>query len=326
MSAVSKKRKLDEPTKYYAVRAGFKPGVYMSWAECVENTTGFKGASFKSFLSKQDALDFVAGKPVNGPSGRTKTNQQEEKFYGVAVGRVPGVYTEWSEAQKQIVDVKGPKFKKFATREEAEEFVKTAGKSTGKPAVAKTEAKKDVKKEVKAGQSESSQPAAKKVKTSTEPTSKSKTVKVYTDGSSLNNGKLGALAGVGVYFGASDSRNVSEPLKGPLQTNQRAELTAILRALEIVPKSQSILIVSDSNYSINCCTAWYINWKRNGWKTSTGGPVVNQDLVEAIRIIIDERNAIGVRTDFEWIKGHSNDPSNEAVDILAKNGARASRV
>jgi hypothetical protein len=48
MSTVSKKRKLDEPTKYYAVRAGFKPGVYMTWAECVENTTGFKGASCRS--------------------------------------------------------------------------------------------------------------------------------------------------------------------------------------------------------------------------------------------------------------------------------------
>jgi ribonuclease HI len=115
-------------------------------------------------------------------------------------------------------------------------------------------------------------------------------------------------------------------LEGPLQTNQRAELTAVLRALETVPQKQNIHIVSDSNYSINCVTSWYKNWKRNGWKTSTGGPVINQDLVKAIRKLIDDRDAKGAKTDFEWIKGHSNDPGNEAVDILAKNGARANRV
>jgi ribonuclease HI len=158
-------------------------------------------------------MDFAAGKPVSGPSGRTKTGKELEKYYGVAVGRIPGVYTEWSEAQRQIADVKGPKFKKFATKEEAEEFVKTGGKFTGKAAevngktrVVKKEVKKAATKEVKTEQAESSQPAAKKAKTSVDSTSKDKTVKVYTDGSSLSNGKVGALAGVGVYFGDGDSR------------------------------------------------------------------------------------------------------------------------
>lgn len=121
-------------------------------------------------------------------------------------------------------------------------------------------------------------------------------------------------------------RNVSEPLKGNPQTNQRAELTAVLRALEIVSKDRNILIVTDSNYSINCCTTWYKKWEKNDWKAATGVAVMNKDLVEAIRKLIDERDARGVKTDFEWVKGHSNDPSNEAVDVLAKNGARANRV
>jgi ribonuclease HI len=54
--------------------------------------------------------------------------------------------------------------------------------------------------------------------------------------------------------------------------------------------------------------------------------VVNQDLVELNRALIDERDAKGVKTSFEWIKGHSDDPSNEAADRLAVAGASARRI
>lgn len=120
-------------------------------------------------------------------------------------------------------------------------------------------------------------------------------------------------------------RNVSEPLLGDPQTNQRAELTAVQRALEIVPKEKDIQIITDSNYTINCCEVWYKGWQKNGWKTSNGGPVMNKDLVVAIRGLIDERNENGAATNFQWIKGHSADPGNEAADRLAVAGAFAGR-
>lgn len=120
-------------------------------------------------------------------------------------------------------------------------------------------------------------------------------------------------------------RNVSEPLQGEPQTNQRAELTAILRALQIVSTKQNLEIITDSNYSINCATVWYKGWMKNDWKTSTGGKVVNKDLVVDIRKLIDARVAAGVRTEFTWIKGHDNDPGNEAADRLAVAGAMAPR-
>lgn len=130
---------------------------------------------------------------------------------------IPGVYEEWTEAQKQITNVKGPKFKKFSTREEADEFVRTGGKSTGKKAIPKSSfetakaakaAKAALQQKLgsKAAQAELSQPATKKAKISIDPISKGNTVKVYTDGSSLSNGKVGAIAGVGVYFGDGDRR------------------------------------------------------------------------------------------------------------------------
>jgi ribonuclease HI len=121
------------------------------------------------------------------------------------------------------------------------------------------------------------------------------------------------------------SRNVSEPLRGEVQTNQRAELTAIQRALEIAPKDHHIRIITDSNYSINCCDLWYKKWCKNGWKTSLGEPVINKDLIVLVRNLIDERDAMGSATIFEWIKGHAHDAGNTAADHLAVAGAFAGR-
>lgn len=118
------------------------------------------------------------------------------------------------------------------------------------------------------------------------------------------------------------SRNVSEPLKGSRQTNQRAELTAILRAIDIAPRHRDVTIVTDSRYSIDCVTVWFVNWRRNNWMTRDKKPVENKDLVESILIKIEERNDLKVKTLFEWVKGHNKDPGNEEADKLAVNGAQ----
>ncbi|PWW76737.1 ribonuclease H-like protein, partial [Tuber magnatum] len=89
---------------------------------------------------------------------------------------------------------------------------------------------------------------------------KSSILRIYTDGSALHNGKPSAIAGVGVWFGDKDSRNISEPLPGPRQTNARAELTAILRAINVAPMHREVAIYTDSEYAINCVTVWHINW------------------------------------------------------------------
>jgi ribonuclease HI len=167
-------------------------------------------------------------------------------------------------------------------------------------------------------------------------------LKIYTDGSSLGNGAKGATAGVGVYFGPRDPRyvtclhlffisnryhrNLSEALKGVRQTNQRAELTAVLRALQLAPLDRDVLIYSDSNYSINCVTEWFINWRRNGWLNASGKPVENKDIIETILTKIEERQTVRSKTLFEWLKGHANDPGNEAADSLAVSGAREARL
>jgi ribonuclease HI len=67
---------------------------------------------------------------VAGKVTKAVSTPAADKFYGVAVGLHPGVYEDWEEAKEQIAGVKGPKYKKFATRAEAEEFVRTLGKSS----------------------------------------------------------------------------------------------------------------------------------------------------------------------------------------------------
>lgn len=120
-------------------------------------------------------------------------------------------------------------------------------------------------------------------------------------------------------------RNVSEALKGSKQTNQRAELTAVLRALDIAPRHREVTIYTDSKYSIDCVTNWYKNWEKNGWVNAKGKPVENRDLVQDIREKIEEREILGKGTYFVWVKGHANDAGNIAADRLANQGAMMAR-
>ena len=120
--------------------------------------------------------------------------------------------------------------------------------------------------------------------------------------------------------------NLSAPRPGPRQTNQRAELTAILRALEIVPKNRDVSIITDSKYAIECLTNWFVKWRQNNWKNAAGKPVENRDLVEKVLERIEEREKLGIQTAFEWIKGHANHPGNVEADRLAVEGARRGMV
>jgi ribonuclease HI len=118
-----------------------------------------------------------------------------------------------------------------------------------------------------------------------------------------------------------NTRNISERLRGEPQTNQRAELTAILRALQKVSVDQDVQIHTDSKYSLNCITEWYRGWVAKGWKTQGGEDVKNKDLVQAIRAKIDDRDASGTKTLFQWVRGHGISPGNIEADKLAVRGS-----
>lgn len=263
----------------------------------------------KSFTSRKDAEDFAAGKAVATPN-------EPAKFYAVAVGNPTGIYRDWSEASKAITGVKGPKYKKFASRAEAVNYIKQFGNKEAIEALGE-KIEPITKPEKKTGS---------KTKLSEQPSVVDGIVRIYTDGSSLANGKAGSRAGVGVYFGDGDARNISERLEGQPQTNQRAELMAMLRALQVVPLTDTVEIFSDSQYSINCVTQWAIGWKNKGWKTANGDDVKNQDIIRVLLDKMDERARVGGNTLFQWVKGHATDKGNVAADRLAVAGAKMSSI
>lgn len=115
---------------------------------------------------------------------------------------------------------------------------------------------------------------------------------------------------------------MSERLEGDIQTNQRAELTAVLRALESVKDVERIRIFTDSKYTIDCVNSWYKSWQKNDWKKSNGDVVLNQDLIKGIRALIEERDEAGFDTLFQWVKGHASNAGNIAADKLAVAGAK----
>lgn len=139
---------------------------------------------------------------------------------------------------------------------------------------------------------------------------------VYTDGCSLNNGQSDARAGVGVFFGLDDPRNISEPLPTTSRmTNQRAELTAALRALDQVDSNADVEIRTDSHYVIKGMTEWIQSWKLKDWKVG----VMNLDLFQQLDERIRERQG---DTLFRYVAAHTGILGNEMADQLAKNGAR----
>ncbi|KAL8269925.1 hypothetical protein Esti_006155 [Eimeria stiedai] len=175
---------------------------------------------------------------------------------------------------------------------------------------------------------------------------------VFVDGACPANGTAEARAGLGVYFGDDDPRNVSLPLASGPQTNQRAELAAILAALisfahaddsaaaagkgrgglkrpSKVEREQQLHVHCDSNYAINCVGPWADRWESNGWRTAGGSPVVNADLIKAVRLMLKRRQQdppAGARwkgkVKFILVRGHSGIKGNEAADALAVRGAQ----
>ncbi len=144
---------------------------------------------------------------------------------------------------------------------------------------------------------------------------------VYTDGSCLSNGTKKARAGIGVWWGPEDPRNVSKPLDYPPHTNNRAEVAAVVAALEQLPESIPIILCTDSEYVINAMSKWIPEWLRNGWKNARGGDAKNQDLLKRLWDVL---NSVGVdRVHFRHVPAHTGKKDgNYWADILAKKGAK----
>ena len=133
-------------------------------------------------------------------------------------------------------------------------------------------------------------------------------IKIYTDGAcSGNPGKGG--------WGALIQENDNEKKLSGSElntTNNRMELTAVIKALEHYDEAKEIEVFTDSKYVMQGITEWIKNWKTNHWKTSQKKDVKNKDLW----VLLD---TVSAKHDIKWswVKGHAGDYGNEIADKLA---------
>ena len=111
---------------------------------------------------------------------------------------------------------------------------------------------------------------------------------------------------------------VNEFFGGDLETtNNKMELTAVIKGFENLNNTSEVLVKTDSTYVINGITKWLPNWKAKGWINSVRKPVANRDLWEQLESLISKH-----KVDWLWVKGHSGDDENERADELARKGLR----
>jgi ribonuclease HI len=133
-------------------------------------------------------------------------------------------------------------------------------------------------------------------------------VEIYTDGACRGNPGPGGWAALLSFEGKERELSGAEALT----TNNRMELTAVIRALEALKRPVEARVFTDSEYVRRGVTEWLAAWKARGWRTADRKPVKNQDLWQALDPLAAAR-----RIEWHWVKGHSGVPGNERVDRLA---------
>ena len=200
-------------------------------------------------------------------------------FYAVANGRTIGIFSNWNDCSNSVKGHKNAIYKKFNTKEEAEQFILSNMKT---PDELKTKI----------------------------PTISSFTPDyyVYTDGACSNNGKKWASAGIGIFFGINDPRNVSQIIEGK-QTNNTAELSAIIHTYPIIKNDvlhgAKVAIVTDSEYAMKCVSSYGEKCSKKGWIVD----IPNKDLVKlAYETYKDISNV-----QFIHIKAHTNNTDAHSI-------------
>jgi ribonuclease HI len=136
-------------------------------------------------------------------------------------------------------------------------------------------------------------------------------VEIFTDGACRGNPGIGGW-GVLLRF-----REKEKTLHGgeAHTTNNRMELTAVIKGLEALSKPCEVSVTSDSKYVLSGITQWMENWKARGWKTAAKKPVQNVDLWQQLDQLTHAHSI-----QWKWVKGHSGHRENEIADQLANLG------
>jgi ribonuclease HI len=201
-------------------------------------------------------------------------------FYAVANGRDIGIFLTWDDCNNSVKGYKNASYKKFDKREQAEEFIRASQQNSFIDDFIAD-------------------------------------YYVYTDGACSNNGKANAEAGIGIFFGEEDPRNVSQKIDGK-QTNNAAELTAIIETYSIIEDDiadgKKVAIVTDSEYAMKCVSSYGEKCFNEGWVSD----IPNKELVKLAYEMYKDKSTIK----FIHIKAHTTNSDihsigNANADYLA---------
>lgn len=134
---------------------------------------------------------------------------------------------------------------------------------------------------------------------------------IYTDGACKGNPGPGGWGALLIFDGRE-----KEIFGGERQTtNNRMELTAVIRALEALTRTCDVALYLDSQYVKQGIESWIHTWKKNGWRTSDRKPVKNAELWRELDALARTQH---IR--WHWVRGHADTPGNHRADELANRG------
>lgn len=277
--------------KFYAVAIGRNPGIYSTWNEAKEQVNGFKGAKYKSFLTNEEAQQYILSF-VNSNKTDNKTETIKNKKIKIESTK---------SSSSNIKNLKKSLSKKSKINDKPQNFgvvemdyntykkLKKTGKSIGMLEYEINENYDDIIKIVLDSKNNLVKNKLVMNKFNEENIDEfhplqwnrfKNTYYIFTDGSFQGGTKR---SGYGIYFGES-SNNISVRMPNNT-TNNYCEMLSIYNTLRIIDRfindiKYNIVIVSDSKLCIKSLTDWCYNWIKNGWKLSSGGDVKNKELVK----------------------------------------------
>ena len=138
-----------------------------------------------------------------------------------------------------------------------------------------------------------------------------RTVTIYTDGACSGNPGPGGWGAILEYMGHEKELSGGEQNT----TNNRMELTAVIKALQALKEPCTVELYSDSKYVLDALQkGWAVSWRKKGWIKSDKKPAQNPDLWETLLNLVEMHD---VR--YHWVKGHASNPKNNRCDELAVN-------
>jgi ribonuclease HI len=139
-------------------------------------------------------------------------------------------------------------------------------------------------------------------------------VELWTDGACSGNPGPGGWGAILIWNGHERELSGGEADT----TNNRMELTAVIRALEALKRPSRVRVYTDSQYVQKGISEWVRDWKRRAWRTADKKPVKNIDLWKRLDELAAEH-----QVEWHWVKGHAGHPENERADELANRGIPA---